>query len=294
MGTVFPGGSGVTREFPPPEGGGAPEYTGVKWVTEYEIDFAEYFAANGAKDFCVAASSHTETLDGLDWTAYADGNNLNTNTTVFEINANGLQIRPVDGSSDFWGSTCRGPRVGPFIATAVEASGGPAYNYFEDIVCMQAYITADDDPLTDNYRRFGIILDKHTSSSYDKYLWAFVSHAGSTFAGVNRKTSNQAQYSLTSNPDFFEIIVGNNLANPRGRIGEWTGSFPEPGAPLSVSGGFNGVDASAVIKDTEGAVDNDGISDPTYANARLEVAAATPSALAFMTTVHKVRYLRLR
>lgn len=293
MGVISPNGPSVTATSPEPEAGGAPAYTGVRWVTEYEIDFAEYFAASGGKNFCVASSSHTETLDGLDWTAYSDGSNLNVDTTTFEINANGLQITPVSGTGDTWGSSCRAPRVGPFIATAVQAGGGPAYDYFADTVCMQAYITADVDPLTDNYRNFGVLLDKHTSSSYDSWLRAVISHSGSTTASITRRTVNMAVTGLTSNPDYFEIIVGNNLANPRGRIGDWTGSFPEPGAPLNVSG-WVGVDASAVIKNQEGAIDNVDISDPTYANGRLEVTATAPSALPFTMTVHKVRYLRLR
>lgn len=295
MGVISPNGPSVTATSPEPEASGAPAYTGVRWVTEYEIDFAEYFAANGAKNFCVAASSHTETLDGLDWTAYSDGSDLDVDTTTFEINANGLQITPVSGTGDTWGTACRAPRVGPFIANAVAASGGPAYDYFADTVCIQAYITADDDPLTDDYRNFGILLDKQTSSSYDSWLRAVISHSTSTTASVTRRTCNMAEPNLTSNPDFFEIIVGNNLANPRGRIGNWNGSFPEPGAPLHLSGSFVGVDASAVIKNQEGAIDNVDISDPTYANGRLSVTAtAAGSALPFTATIHKVRYLRLR
>ena len=104
--------------------------------------------------------------------------------------------------------------------------------------------------------------------------------------------------SLTNNPNFFEIIVGNNLAAPLGRISDWAGSFPEPLAPLNVSG-WSGLEMSAVIKDTEGAgwtgtYPQDGMSDPTYANGRLEVIAGTPLAAPFTATVHKVRYLRLR
>ena len=107
MGTVFPGGSGVTREFPAPESGGAPAYSGVKWETEYEVDFADYFAANGGVDWRVAGHTQSHTLlnpggTNVPWEAYADGATaLTTKTTALEINASGLQMGVPAATSNF-------------------------------------------------------------------------------------------------------------------------------------------------------------------------------------------------
>ena len=62
------------------------------------------------------------------------------------------------------------PRVGPFIAHAVEAAGGPIYNYYHDTVCMQAYITANVDPFITDWQNMGICLDIHTNLAGRQWL----------------------------------------------------------------------------------------------------------------------------
>lgn len=274
--------------------GGGGGSGGVKWVTESEIDFA----AHGARSFFTATTSHTETLvdsagNSVDWVAYGNGStNLNTLTTQFEINASGLQITPT-GASDVWNTSITAPRVGPLIADVMAASGGPAYDFFADTVCIQAYITASVDPITENYRTFGILLDRHTPGQ-SRWLRAVMVHAGAPNASVARGNNAETyEPALPHNATLFEIVVGPRLGAPQGRLSDWAGSFPEPGAALNVSG-WAGVEAAAVIKDKSGP-DPSVVADPTAANGRLEVvAAASGSGNPFTVTVHKIRYLRLR
>tara|TARA_R110002110_G_scaffold98966_1_gene253101 strand:- start:166 stop:1089 length:924 start_codon:yes stop_codon:yes gene_type:complete len=302
-----PDGSSVTVNQPPAASGGAPAYTGVKWETEYEVDFADYFAANGGVDWRVAGHTQSHTLlnpggTNVPWEAYADGATaLTTKTTSLEINASGLQMGVPAALSNFWMGDTSAPRVGPFIAHAVEAAGGPIYNYYHDTVCMQAYITADVDPFVTNWQNMGVCLDIHTNSQGGDWLYArAVADSGSAWGSVVRdgtqKMVSTGPHPIPgSNPTLFEIVVGPRLASPRGRISDWAGSFPDPQTALNTGAGWAGVDDSAVIKDLEGPTTGVMESNPTFATGYLEVTAnAAGSAVPFTMTVHKVRYLRLR
>ena len=299
-----PDGSSVTVNQPPPASGGAPAYTGVKWTTEYEVDFADYFAANGGVDWCVAGHTQSHTLlnpggSNVDWEAYADGSTaLNVKTSALEINASGLQVGNPTNNGEIWSNNSNAPRVGPLIADAIGAGGGPAYDYYKDIVCMQAYVTSDV-LMDDNWRNFGIVLNIHSASQFGVWLYTRAnSSSNAVCASVVRSTGAvESIANPTVNPSLFEIIVGPRLASPRGRVSDWAGDFPEPQAPLVASGWVGAaVDASSVIKDIEGAQLASGLSNPTGVNGRLEVSSNTSMnwAGAFTMTVHKVRYLRLR
>ena len=304
-----PGAGFGDRAHPPSLAGGAPAYTGVKWTTEYEVDFAAYFAANDGVDWRVAGHTQSRTLlnpggNNVDWEAYANGSTaLNSRTTALEINSNGLQVGNPNENGDTWDTTSDAPRIGPLIADAIGASGGPAYDYAKDIICMQAYITSDNDPMNDNWQNFGIILGTHSTSQGGAWLYAravantATNEDGPCASILRKNTSGNIEAAAGSaNPNFFEIIVGPRLAAARGRVANWAGSFPEPGAPLSASG-WAGLEASAVIKDTEGTVAG-ADSAPLAATARLEFNSSArnqggdPDPLTM--TVHKVRYLRLR
>lgn len=298
-----PDGSSVTVNQPPAASGGAPAYTGVKWTTEYEVDFAAFFAASGARDWHVAGHTHTQTIDGVDWQAYSDGATaLTSRTSKFEIDSSGLVMAPLTGSGDITGTTTTQVRVSPLLADAISAGGGPAYNFYSDLVCVQAYLTAP--PFDSDYQNLGLFFGKDAASQSYWIHARSIYYSGwvppSSNPSVRRDTTS---YDGTTDgttsppghlhPTLFEMVIGSRMASPFCRMSDWTGSFPEPGAALSATG-WNGWETPAVIKDVAGPGPMS-INDPDNFNGRVAISfCASGGGTAFTGIAHNVRYSRLR
>tara|TARA_R110000824_G_scaffold103832_7_gene246564 strand:+ start:2042 stop:2947 length:906 start_codon:yes stop_codon:yes gene_type:complete len=296
-----PDGSSVTVNQPPDASGGAPAYTGVKWETEYEVDFAAFFAASGARDWHVAGHTHTQTVDGVDWQAYSDGATaLTSRTSQLEIDASGLVFAPLSGSGDFDGSTTTQIRISPLIADAINAGGGPAYDFDSDTICFQAYLTGPT--FTANFQNMGLFVgidavSQDNWTTLRSIYWSGWGYAGASFRryltsydGVSPPNSPPSP----RHPTLYEVIIGPRLAAPLCRLSDWNGSFPEPGAALYASG-WDGWETSVVIKDWAGPGPTAGLDNPTAANGRIAISfSASNSPPAFTGTAHNVRFSRLR
>lgn len=273
-------------------GGGGPESA---WDVIADIDLT----ALSAHDF-LAASAPSDSIvvdvDGRSVDFYAVGGtaNLSTYATKFEITAGvGLEITPLaDGSAtgDYYGSTQKASRFGPRMTDMF-----PSYDITTDIVACQIYATASP-ALSDDFQFFGLTLDAQQSNG-SEWQVARAIHVGGTTglrAVVVRETSAElSATNPTSDPSFFECVVGQRLAAPTSAVGDWSGSWPEPLATIHAPG-WGGIRHGSVIKNKEGALGATSIN-PTQANGAFSAIACAPfSPTAFTMTVKKMRFLRLK
>ena len=275
-------------------GGGGPESA---WDVIADIDLT----ALSDYDFLTAGASSpndstTISVDGRSVTFHAVGGtaNLTTYATKFEITAGvGLEITPLaDGSStgDYYGSTQKAPRFGPKMADMF-----PSYDITTDIVACQIYATASP-ALSDDFQFFGLTLDGQQSSGSEWQVARAIHVGGATGlrAVVVRETSAElSTINPTSDPSFFECVVGQRLAAPTSAVGDWAGSWPEPLSTINAPG-WGGIRDGSVIKNKEGPIGATSIN-PTEANGAFSAIACAPfSPTAFTMTVKKMRFLRLK
>ena len=275
-------------------GGGGPESA---WDVIADIDLpslsAHDFLAAGASS---PTDSTTISVDGRSVTFHAVGGtaNLTTYATKFEITPGvGLEITPLaDGSAtgDYFGSTQKAPRFGPKMTDMF-----PSYDISTDIVACQVYATVSP-ALSDDYQFFGLTLDAQLTSG-DEWQAARAIHVGGA-TGLRAVVVRGSQALIsttnpTSDPSFFECVVGQRLATPTGAVGDWSGSWPEPLATLHAPG-WNGIRNGSVIKNKEGPIGATSIN-PTEANGAFSAIACAPlSSVPFTMTLKKMRFLRLK
>jgi hypothetical protein len=286
---TVPGGSSTVSV--PPSSGGAPAPSSA-WDVIGEIDLTgvtprNFLTAGTATD------SINITVDGrtVAFEAAGGGSALSTYASQFEINGSGLQITPVvqganSPNDQFTGNnTC--PRFGPKINDIF-----PSYDYEGDVIAVQAYMTASI-TLNVNYMCYGLVLDKHTTSSNEWFSARAIHAAGAIKGETIRYNQEHPVITAPANPDFFEIVVFPRMGSVEGTASDWQGSFPEPRATMTPDAGWTGARGGAEIKGAEGPTA--AANDPNTTNGYLSVSALAPFANAtFTLTCSKMRFLRMK
>ncbi len=275
-------------------GGGGGGGEDSAWSVEAEIDFTtlaphDFLAAGTPTD----SATITAASGAVSWEAMCGPNNLDTYASTFEINASGLQIEAIANNSantDYYGGVTRAPRLGPKIADIISN-----YDYYNDIVVIQAHITAGT-ALSDDFQAYGLTCDSHLASQ-DAWIAAQAKYFSSG-RGVELITKTNEFYTLTNPADasFFELVVGPRIGVVEGAVSDWQGSFPEPRSALVADPGWSGLRGSSLIKPVEGPSPSMSPLEgsPDAADGYLSVMAQGPwSNTAFTMTCHKVRFLRL-
>lgn len=288
---TVPGGSSTVSV--PPSSGGTPAPSSA-WSVEAEIDFTtltprDFLAAGTPTD----SVTITAASGAVSWQAMCGPNNLDTYASTFEINSSGLQIAAIANSSantDYYAGATRAPRLGPKIADII-----PSYDYYNDIIAIQAHITSGT-ALSDDFQAYGLTCDSHLASQ-DEWMAAQAKYFSSG-RGVELITKANEFYTQTNPADasFFELVVGPRMAVIEGAVSDWQGSFPEPRAALVANPGWSGLRGSSLIKPVEGPSPTMGPLEgsPDAADGYLSIMAQGPwSNTAFTMTCHKVRFLRL-
>lgn len=216
-------------------GGGGP--SGPSWVQKYEADFTDA----GTYDWCasVAAGQGFHTVNGVGWGGWWNGvnNTLQTGMTALEINpdARGLRVDPapnqthrMDGNQQQAGRLMA--RTDLLLPTQTDAS----------TLCFQAYGAGNGGLISttgSEVRGYGLCLTGAVGYSNPfKYHFA----ASYTFLQNGARQGRLGKGTgLTYWPgvapwnafdyDFFEIIVHPYYAGVTISIGQWGGSWPEPG-----------------------------------------------------------------
>jgi len=166
MAKVFPGGSSVTRVFPPSLTPGPPAVAAIgPWTVRYEVDWTAEAAHNFKTEGAVA------TVGGVNW-AMSDGGNAQTGA----ITSNGLEISCDPTTTSDWpeGGTLSAPRF--YVALDVGTNPMFAAANLYQAFCFQAVITSSADVSTDAF--YGTALQNGDASrwatslrEYNSLVW---------------------------------------------------------------------------------------------------------------------------
>jgi hypothetical protein len=280
MAKVFPGGTSVTRSFPP----GFTADTSL-WTVEYQADFAQHFAGTGAHDF---TSDSTEPINGVTWTAYNSGA-----ADKFEISAAGLEIDPKGDGTHLWAQNDDSAYLAAKLTDMMTGLGE------DDTVALQLHMDCSPAPAA-QWDAYGLALWNGVTSGggttkYVAHRYVYGSgpalRAESFSETATGGSAAQHYDSLVqaTAQTFFEIVLypGNGVV---ANMGVFDTAFPDP---LTTSGFQTYTSISAALG-PGGAYTN---AVPTWniplATASFMIhAQRTSSATVLTTTSYKMRVLR--
>jgi hypothetical protein len=201
MAKVIPGGSSVTRVFPPSLG---PTAAPDLWTVKYEADLT----AQVAFDF-KTGDAYTN-IEGVRWDAGVDKGKAST----LALNSNGLQITPnLDGQIKQTGSSLK--HNAPRIAARLELLC-PGWDAL-DTVCIQALTTASA-TLSDN-DEFGLLLGTAALPPDAGAMFYTLSHTYNSgvkdsLYGCYIQNSSAGDYAATSGGSLLELTLfpGNGVS----------------------------------------------------------------------------------
>ncbi len=230
MAKNLPGGSSVTRDFPPALSGGGGGGGDLKWQEAYSVDWS----AQSVHDF---SSTATLAIGGVTWTALNNSASIQTNGLRTD-GSNGLCIWP-DGAERIWDNRVDAPIISCLVKDAVGLKTTYALN--KHAVVFQCTATASQD-IANNYDAFGAVcLNGQVGNTNNdaRYINCTGLYDGGTRANVTSKM-NQGNRQFKSNTgvaqsarDFFQIIIWpgpNYIGSFLGTVGDMpaSGNFPDP------------------------------------------------------------------
>lgn len=207
MAKAFPGGSGVSRAFPPSLSGGGGAVDTSKWTVEYEVDFT----AQGTHDF---SGGSTKSIDSVTWTPSNNGN-----ASLFDLHGDGLRITSNASVSPWYGSLNGAPLLSAKITDMMTSLSQ------DDTICLQLHMDSDPD-VSRNYHSYGLglwdgTLGDATGFALSRRVWDVSKKSGFI------SNTNQDLTAETNQTNFFEIV----WVPADGQVlscGVITGDFPDP------------------------------------------------------------------
>ena len=216
MAKVFPGGSSVTRVFPPSLAGGGGGGVAVEpWTVEYEIDFT----AEGAHDF-TGGVVKVLSNNGQDVTWTPTGQAGAPGTFELEDGV-GLRIIATDQDKKWWGTTNTAPLLSAKIEDMMDGFTTA------DTVCLQLQVACDPD-VAENYNNYGLGLWNGNLTDGYGMVQSRRTYENGQKNGFLRDTALDLTSSATQF-NFFEIVwfPGDGEILSSGVLGEGV-AFPDP------------------------------------------------------------------